>query len=72
MRCQNVSDTEIGTADHESRKELSDEKVQLSDEKFELPDEKFELPDEKVELSDDKVELSTFPPDTRPLVDQPV
>ena len=65
MWCQNVSDTEIGTADHESRKELSDEKVQLSDEKFELPD-------EKVELSDDKVELSTFPPDTRPLVDQPV
>lgn len=65
MRCQNVSDTEIGTAGHESRKELSDEKVQLSDEKFELPD-------EKVELSDDKVELSTFPPDTRPLVDQPV
>ena len=58
MRCQNVSDTEIGTAGHESRKELSDEK--------------FELPDEKVELSDDKVELSTFPPDTRPLVDQPV
>lgn len=56
---------EIGTADRESRKELSDEKVELSDEKFELPD-------EKVELSDDKVELSTFLPDTQPLVEQPV
>jgi len=65
MQCQNVSDTEIGTADHESHKELPDEKVKLSDVKFELPD-------EKVELSDDKVELSTFLPDTQPLVDQPV
>jgi len=41
MQCQNVSDTDI---DHESHKELSDEKV----------------------------ELSTFLPDTRPLVEQPV
>jgi len=36
MQCQNVSDTEIGTADHESHKELPDEKVELSDDKVEL------------------------------------